>query len=556
MHKSFILYLFFIFSFLLFFTHCAQIVNPSGGPKDIAPPKAVKYIPDSAATNFNAKNIIIVFDEYIQLNDLQKQLIISPPMKHIPEVKVKGKNLLIELQDSLNKNTTYTFNFGNSILDYTESNIAENFQYVFSTGSFIDSLSFTGTVKNAVDKKTEKGILVMLYDNPNDSVPYKISPSYFTRTGADGSYKINHIRQGNYRAFALKETNGNYLYDAPDESIAFHDTLIKLHHNTSLDFLLFKELPQTIQLKKYYLADAGKIILAFNRPIESISITSLSSTALGKEFYEEINLTKDTVTYWYKYEDNDDTIRLQLSVNQKIIDTIDFCGGCAIKKTRGRGFTGNKLLITTNASKNTLFDLNTTLSLNFSAPVQQFKFENIILTEDTLSGNLISKESWQKQEGDAVRQCMFFPAPYRSGKLLWKENSTYRLLIPAGTFTDILKRTNDTLKIDFKTQEEKFYGTLRLDVKTKKTDSSYILQLLNEKEEIIKKEIFSETKTFAYSFLHPGKYQLRIIYDSNEDEKWTPGNYLLHQQPERVVYYPDKITIRSNWDLELDWKVE
>jgi hypothetical protein len=151
---------------------------------------------------------------------------------------------------------------------------------------------------------------------------------------------------------------------------------------------------------------------------------------------------------------------------------------------------------------------------------------------------------------------MFFPTPYKSGKQLWKENTLYHLFIPPGTFTDILGRTNDTLKIDFKTQEEKFYGTLKLNVKVQKTNSAYILQMLNEKEEVIKKEIFSETKTFYYSFLRPGKYKLSIIYDSNKDGKWTTEDYLLHKQPEKVIYYPGEITIRSNWDLEMEWKVE
>ncbi|MEK6616765.1 MAG: Ig-like domain-containing protein, partial [Bacteroidota bacterium] len=150
--------------FWLLASRCAQIVNPNGGPKDVSPPHAVKYIPDSAKTNFSTKNIVIVFDEYIQLNDLQKQLVISPPMNIQPEIKVKGKSLLIELKDTLRKNTTYTFNFGNSIRDFTEANALEDFQYVFSTGSFIDSLKLSGAVKNAFDLKTEKGILVMLYD--------------------------------------------------------------------------------------------------------------------------------------------------------------------------------------------------------------------------------------------------------------------------------------------------------------------------------------------------------------------------------------------------------
>src|ERR1051326_8335161 len=110
MKKKFVHFIFKFSNWLicsLFFYSCAQIVNPSGGPKDTKPPRAVKYIPDSAARNFSSKNIAIVFDEYIQLADLQKQLIISPPLKNQPDIKVKGRTLFIELKDTLKKNTTY-----------------------------------------------------------------------------------------------------------------------------------------------------------------------------------------------------------------------------------------------------------------------------------------------------------------------------------------------------------------------------------------------------------------------------------------------------------------
>src|ERR1051325_7489051 len=142
--------------FWLLANQCAQIVNPNGGKKDTKPPHAIKYFPDSAKTNFTGNKIEIDFNELIQLNDLQKQLVVSPPLIFQPEVKVKGKSLLIELKDTLKENTTYTFNFGDAIRDITENNPIDNFQYICSTGNYIDSLSLSGTVKNAFELKTEK----------------------------------------------------------------------------------------------------------------------------------------------------------------------------------------------------------------------------------------------------------------------------------------------------------------------------------------------------------------------------------------------------------------
>ena len=150
--------------FWLLTSQCAQIVVPSGGPKDLSPPAVEKYVPDSAATRFSSKTITIVFDEYIQLTDLQKEMSISPPMRIAPEIRAKGKMLQIEIKDSLKKNTTYVINFGSAIRDFTESNAKTDFRYIFSTGAVIDTLKLTGTVKGAYDQKTDKGVLVMLYE--------------------------------------------------------------------------------------------------------------------------------------------------------------------------------------------------------------------------------------------------------------------------------------------------------------------------------------------------------------------------------------------------------
>src|ERR1035437_3316885 len=121
-----------------FLVSCAQMVAPTGGPPDKTPPKVLKYTPDSAAVNFDRKQIRILFDEFVQLVDMNKQLIISPPMQTQPDIRVKGKSLIISIHDTLAPNTTYAFNFGSSIADVNEKNILPNFQYIFSTGSFID----------------------------------------------------------------------------------------------------------------------------------------------------------------------------------------------------------------------------------------------------------------------------------------------------------------------------------------------------------------------------------------------------------------------------------
>lgn len=556
------------------FSSCAQIVNPNGGPKDVSPPQAVKYFPDSAKTNFSAKNITIVFDEYIQLNDLQKQLVISPPMNVQPEVKAKGKTLIIELNDSLKKNTTYTFNFGDAIRDFTEGNALENFQYVFSTGSYIDSLQLSGTVKNAFDLKTEKGILVMLYDTHDDSVPCKKLPSYFAKTNTSGTYKINHIRTGTYKAFALKDANNNYLYDAQTENIAFSDTLITIRKNSSLDLQLFTEEPGKQKLKKSYFAEHGHLVFAFAKPTnDSLKLHFFSQEPKENMFYEYSKNT-DTLHYWFA-DDFKDTMKIQINQGNKILDTVrlkPITLEQMSKSSRGEKWG---LRVKTNVSKDKSFDLNKPVMLILSHPLNyqtkdftKQEYDSIMLK---FGNRIIFNENSIRMSIDSI-SIPFFNRPIKirkqknsswtTGNIAqslfeyknWKENTSYSIFLPPATFTDIFGLTNDTIKLDFKTQEEKYYGILKLSLKMK-SNAKYILHLMNEKGEVFD-YANSDRGIFSYTYLPPGSYKIRIIYDTNGDDKWTTGNYSEKKKPETVIYYPSPITIRSNWDLELEWKVE
>ena len=541
----------------MFFYSCAQIVNPSGGPKDTKPPRAVKYIPDSAARNFSSKNIAIVFDEYIQLADLQKQLIISPPLKNQPDIKVKGRTLFIELKDTLKKNTTYTFNFGNSIRDYTEGNAKEDFQYIFSTGDFIDSLKLSGNVKNAFDNKPEKGIVVMLYETlatptsvvlSNDSFPYKKLPSYFAKTKDDGSYKINNIKAGTYKAFVLKDINSNFLYDSPEELIGFSDTLIKISKKTSLNFILFQEIPAKQKLKKAIMAEHGHLIFSFIKPTsDSLKLNFLSKEPKENVIYE-FSKERDTLHYWFA-DDLQDTMKIILTEGKKFRDTVRL-RPIALEqaKTSKRGEKW-QLKVKTNVNKDKLFDINKNISVSFNHPVgDNWHTEKIIFTTST------GKQPQCVDTTKEISKILFFHNWDLTCHLY--NDSSYKLFVPPSTFTDIFGLTNDTIKIDFKTQEEKFCGTLKLNLKIPKIKSQYILQLLDEKENIVKEDFISGAQTLNYTFLSPGSYKLKIIYDKNSDGKWTTGNYLQKRQPEKIIYYSKPITIRSNWDLELEWKVE
>ncbi len=524
---------------LALFYSCAQIVSPGGGAKDITAPSVEKFIPDSAATNFKAKSIAIYFDEYIQLVDLQKELTISPPMHHQPDIKAKGRMLQIEITDTLKTNTTYVLNFGNSIRDFTEGNIKKDFQYIFSTGNIIDTLKLSGGIKYATDLKTEKGILVILFNDKTDSVPYKIGPFYFARTNPDGSYQISHIKPGLYKAFALKDENGNSRFDIPTESVGFSDTLVKISRNQKLDFTLFKEETKKQLLLKHYVRGYASIVLLFSKPVKSLSYEALNPGTKTQTFLTEYNLTRDSIRIWTP-EFTNDSLHFKIIVEGEIIDTLKI-GTTQFQKDNGGRGEAFKLVGTMNAAKTKPLDINKSLELTFSYPIKEYKPENIFLTNGKQKIT-----STNKNHKDSLGRKFSFDFDLI-------QDSLYRLEIVPGTFIDIFGLTNDTLKTEFKLQEERFYGTLKMILKMKKTPIKCIVQLVNDKGSVSKEDILYESKELFYPYLSPGKYRIKIIYDTNEDGKWTTGNYLLHKQPEKISFFAGEINIRANWDLELDW---
>ena len=230
MHR--ILYFALLFFVTLTFVNCAKRGSPSGGAKDSIPPIIVKYNPENYSINFTDDEIKIYFDEYIKLIDINKELIISPPLKYQPEIAPlsTGKFIKIIIKDSLKKNTTYSFNFGKSIVDYTEENVFKYFKYILSTGSFIDSLKLKGTVKDALLLNPEGTTTVMLYevnDAFNDSIIYSEKPTYITTTKEESQeFELTNLKEGTYFLIALKDKTNDYIFQPNYDKIGFLEGFI------------------------------------------------------------------------------------------------------------------------------------------------------------------------------------------------------------------------------------------------------------------------------------------------------------------------------------------
>lgn len=555
-----------LFLCALFLSSCAQIVAPGGGAKDTTPPKVLKFIPDSAQLNFNSKNIYIEFDEFIALKDLNNQLLISPPLAKTPDVTIKNKTLTIELDknETLKSNTTYCISFGNAVQDLNENNAIENFQYIFSTGTFIDSLKLKGKVQNAFNQSTEKGIVVMLYSDLSDSVVYKSQPDYFAKTDKDGAFQINNIKAGKYKLVAIKDANNNYKYEGESESIGFVDAAIDVSEKQTILIDLFQEPAKKVYLKKYIHDSYGKVSFFFNEGSDSLRVQPLNNDQKGVQEYLEFSKNNDTLTYWIKNFIKDSLI-LQVSNGNKVLDTVSlkFISREDAEKSKKNPL---KLKVVNSPNGNQSFDLGGKLKIRMSNTLSTGIFD-AILKEDTIS----RKVTVLMQNSTLTLAILGNPAIVRdrhdpAGGLKplavyeyydkWKENTKYELLILPNSFTDFFGLANDSINIKFKTHEEKYYGSVKLKLDVPPTDGDYIVQLLDESSNVIREDFVNKSFVLDYSYLAPKKYKLKIIYDANGNHKWDTGNYLKKIQPEKVIYNSELINIRSNWDAELEWKVE
>ncbi|HRN45463.1 MAG TPA: Ig-like domain-containing protein, partial [Flavobacterium sp.] len=245
MLKNNLKYTFFLFLFIV--VGCAKRGSITGGSKDTIAPVMKVSFPKNFSKNFKGNEIKLVFDENIKLKNLNKQLIISPPMKYEPSIlpTTPTKTITIKIKDTLQPNTTYSFNFGQSIADNNEGNPLNQFKYVFSTGDYIDSLSLGGTIKSAYDKEVESFVSVMLYDvndNFKDSVVYNNNPRYVTNTlDSLKTFRLENLKAGKYLLVAMKDYNSNNKYNPKTDKIGFSKEFITIPNDTLYELELFKE---------------------------------------------------------------------------------------------------------------------------------------------------------------------------------------------------------------------------------------------------------------------------------------------------------------------------
>jgi hypothetical protein len=517
---------------------CANRVAPTGGIKDVIPPKFIEAAPVNLNTNFKASIIELSFDELVMLKELPTQLVISPLIEPVPEVKALKNKVIIKINPSLRKNTTYTLNFGKAIADVHEGNALENFQYVFSTGEVLDSLICSGKVKDAATLAPRKGLTVMIYRNEDnklrDSLVFKRKPDYFGRTDDQGFFNISNIAAGKYSIYALDDKNNNYIADDPQsESIAFADKVITIPQADSLSLFTCQGYPPSLLLKNAARLERGKALLAFNQPTDSIELKEFSS-GLKWQGETEWSQWKDTL-FIYMPDTIADSLNLLLQHNNFPLDTIHLKMGLSDRSKSGS--SSNKLRIEILNSPETNGP-SSAFVFSMSRPVKNISGE-VILYNDTI---LINNTQYALKQ-DPVNPRLF-AIDYK-----WIEGKNYKIILPGGLLKDRYGFVNDTMKFNLHIPTPETSALLNVIVKEVSVNSKYLLQLVNDQFEVKRQIGIYYAGAYNFSFIPPGLYRIRIVKDDNENGRWDIGSYGKNLQPEKVnVSGP--LQLRANWELE------
>lgn len=528
---------------LLFFTSCAKIVAPVGGPKDTTPPVVIKESPLKGSVNFNEKSIKITFNEFVTLNNPIENIIFSPPLQNSADYSIKGKSIVIKWKDTLMENKTYSIIFADAVKDYTEGNILNLHQYSFSTGSQIDTVELHGSLKNAETGLPEKGVFVFLYDQDIDSLPYSIRPTYLTKTNNEGIFQFQNIKQDTYKIFALKDINSNFIFDLQNEGIAFLNETVTPDSNVTVELSLFYEKDTIQNVLSPINNQKGYYIVPIKLPSKSDKNIKTNILYPPDISYQvQINKTIDTISYFF-YEEFMDSVVVELKLTEwNKTDTITFTPYKPPFKA-GRSKTDPKLAVQTNYSG----DLFTPLSLHFSFPIKpNHNIETIIIKKGNDHNDTITER--YQVDGKFIKT-MNIPFNF-------EPKTSYTVLFRDSIFFGWDGTTNDSLVVQFTTKSEKDYGSLKMEYNIPEGDINYVFTLLDGNKKMVQENTISNSQAISYPNLLPGVYHIKVVVDLNGNGKWDTGSYFNKSQPERILFFEKPISIRAFWDLEETFDIQ
>lgn len=574
--------------FAVFAASCANRgIGPQGGPKDSIPPVPQLAIPENGSVNFVGQDIEVTFDEYLQLDNIAQNLLMSPPQQTPPEVKARGKKLLVHFVDSLQANTTYTLDFGNAVCDFREKNPLTGYAFAFSTGPVIDTLEVGGYVYDASNLNPVQGVMVGIHNDLSDTAFATKPFARVARTDSVGAFRITNMKEGIYRLYAVDDISRDYRLTI-GEALAFADSLLEpfvqphIHTDSlgkdslvgyeygpaDLCLWLFSQQQQRLYMQRTNRDKQHIIQLTFSAQPDSMPTYrvlnpnvldtlpndtmpwtdptpyiaakySPKADTLSLWLTDSIAIAQDTIALEITYRRTDSLYRLEWGVDTvkavwRAPRLTEKAKAALEKQNRNR-----KLELKSNARKS--FEMYDTLRITSTTPLAAIQRDSIHLVQriDTI----------RKSIAFAIEPYDTLPMTIRLIARL-EEGQQYELQLDSAALYDIYGVTHDkqTFSLQLKTKED--YSTLR--VKIKPFVSNARIQLLSKKDEVIR-EMAAEEMGTLFSFLKPDEYYLRMYIDANNDLQWTTGSWEEKRQPELVYYFPSKIQTKSNWDFEEEW---
>ena len=532
-------------------------IGPQGGPKDSIPPMPVQYEPEMGITGFNGKRIEITFNEYIQLDNVAANMLMSPPQQTPPDVKARGKKLIVQFADSLRDSTTYTIDFGNAVCDYTEKNPLRGFSFYFSTGPTIDTLELHGRVFNAENLNPMPGIIVGIHENMDDSAFTKMPFLRIAKTDTAGHFRVGNIRPGTYRLYAVDDISRDYRL-TPGEAFAYAEQPVQVAALDSTaeeqhaQLFLFRPQQQRLYLQRTLrdqqhlirvlfssapdslprirpLLDSLNVHAQYSKRGDTVMLWLLDSAAIANDtlFFEITHRRTDSV---YNLEWCTDTVRAIWRAPKLTAKA---------QEAQDRRNRNRRLELKSNARKG--FELYDTLRLQCTTPIAAIEQQAIHLfeREDTT----LTPVPFACLPHDTLPMELTFLAE-------WKPGAHYELRIDSAALHDVYGISHIAGSYPFEVKKLEDYSTIK--VRITPFDARARIQVLNNKDQVVR-ELPAQADGTLFQYLKPDNYYLRLYIDEDANEKWTTGSWEPKRQPEPIYYFPNKIQTKSNWDFEEEW---
>ncbi len=588
---------------------CASIGRPEGGERDELPPVFVRSNPEPGALEFKGNRLNIFFDENIKMEDVMNKVVVSPVQKQPPSVSANGKRLTVEFRDTLVDNATYTVDFSDAIRDLNEGNILDGFAFDFSTGSTRDSLVISGMLFEARNLEPAQGMIVGVYSNLSDTAISTLPFERIAKTNQYGQFVIRNLAPGTYNVYAVNDLNRDYHWDRSEdvaflgqsvvpeiENITVTDTLRASNGMDSIvmrqghrylpnDLLMtwFNENYRAQYLKNNSRIDSTRIAIELGAPTDTLPVLTLLNTPSAGKRVNEVARTDysargDSITYWLtdkaviktdtliveaRYLRTDmldqltwttDTLRLlnrERTKFQKAIDKRNKDREKLLKKLREEGrdtvFTDEQVFMTFETSTRGNQELNRPLYLTASQPV------------DTIYGDRIHLEMrvdtvWhdtgaQHVVRDSINRQLRFTLYHD-----WKEGERYRLTVDSAAVTGIYGNVNKKSSSEFTVKKLEDYSTIKFNLIGMPEGEQMVVELLNSQDKPVATAPVTDGSA-VFTFVSPNTYYARAFVDSNGNGTWDTGSVSEKRQPEDVYYFPKKLALKKNWDMEQTWDI-